>query len=580
MKLIKNLLLLVVGIIIGITSIKYIYPEFLTASSSMTSESESADEDKPLYWVAPMNPDFKSDKPGTSPMGMELIPVYANDSSGPDEGPGTIRISPDVVNNLGVRITEVVLKSLHRGVETVGYVQYDEDQLVHVHPRVEGWVEKLYVKATGDPVKRGQALYTLYSPTLVNAQEEYLIALQRKNERLITAAEARLKALEISSGFIRNLKKNRKVKQSVTFYAPQAGVIAMLNIREGFFVKPGTSMMSIGVLDEVWVQAEIFERQAEQVQVGLPVTMTLAYVPGREWLGKVDYIYPTLDAATRTLRVRLRFNNKDRVLMPNMFTQVVIHANSEKPVLLLPREAVIRTGDMNRVVLALGEGAFKSVAVKTGRSDDDNIEILEGVDEGDNIVVSAQFLIDSESSKTSDFKRMNHEMEADQTVAVWAKATIDSIMAQHRMVTVSHQPIEQWQWPAMTMDFTVDKSLDISQLQTDSVINIQIRKTDEGDYIITDIKSMNEEGITADALSPEVEGVINSIMAAHRMINISRGAIPKWNRPAATLDFIASEDVDLTKLVIGQKINFRFKIDKGTFVITSISAQINALEVK
>jgi len=174
---------------------------------------------------------------------------------------------------------------------------------------------------------------------------------------------------------------------------------------------------------------------------------------------------------------------------------------------------------------------------------------------------------------------MNHEMEADQTVAIWAKATIDSIMLKHRMVTVSHQPIAQWQWPAMTMDFTVDKSVDISQLQADSVMNIQIRKTDGGDYIITEIKPMNEEGVTDD-LSPEVEGVINSIMTAHRMINISRGAIPKWNRPAAMLDFIASEDVDLTQLVIGQKINFRFKIDKGIFVITNISAQIDESEVK
>ena len=482
MKLLKALILLVIGAVIGIALIKTIAPEFLTASSSMTSKSEQDDEEKPLYWVAPMNPDFKSDQAGKSPMGMDLIPIYADKAT---EGPGTIRISPNVVNNLGVRITQVMRKPLDSKIKTVGYVQYDEDKLIHIHPRVEGWVEKLYVKASGDPVKRGQALYTLYSPTLVNAQEEYLIALQRKNERLVIAAEARLKALEISSGFIRNLKKNRQVKQSVTFYAPQSGVITMLNIRQGFFVKPSTSMMSMGVLDEVWVQAEIFERQAEQVKVGLPVTMTMGYIPGREWLGQVDYIYPTLEASTRTLRVRLRFDNKDRVLMPNMFTQVVIHTDSVEPVLMLPREAVIRTGEMDRVVLALGEGKFKSVAVKIGRSDEKNIEILEGVREGEDIVASAQFLIDSESSKTSDFKRINHQDDLAQHVTV--NATINFLRPQHRMVNVTHQAISEWNRPEMTMNFLVNESVDLSSIHQDMVVALTISHTEQDGVEVTSI---------------------------------------------------------------------------------------------
>ncbi len=499
MKVLKGLLLLVLGAVIGIATIKYFMPDLISgkAATEMMADDMQTDEDAPLYWVAPMDPNFKTDKPGKSPMGMDLIAVYADNSNGPDAGPGTIRISPDIINNLGVRTTMVVRKSLHTGIKTVGYVQYDEDKLIHVHPRVEGWVERLYVKASGDPVKRGQPLYTLYSPNLVNAQEEYLIALQRKNDRLIKAAEARLKALAISSGFIRNLKKNRQVKQSVTFYAPRTGVIAMLNIREGFFVKPDVTLLSIGVLDEVWVQAEVFERQSGQVKVGLPVTMTLDYIPGREWQGKVDYIYPTLEASTRTLRVRLRFANKDRALMPNMFTQITIHADKAQPVLLLPREAVIRTGDMDRVVLALGEGAFKAVQVKTGRSDDNNIEILEGVTEGEQVVTSAQFLIDSESSKTSDFKRLNHGMD------------------------------------------------------------------------------MSMEGDKNDDMTAEVNGVINSIMIDHRMINISRDAIPKWNREAATVDFIVDKQVDLTVLEKGSKIHFVFKMDNGGFMITDIQPQDN-----
>ena len=159
------------------------------------------------------------------------------------------------------------------------------------------------------------------------------------------------------------------MKQTLTFYAPQSGVVDNLNIREGFFVKPGTTLMSVGTLDDVWVEAEVFERQAALVNVGLPVTMTLDYLPGKRWQGEVDYVYPALDPKTRTARVRLRFKNPDALLKPNMFAQVAIHANAENDALVIPKEAVIRTGDQDRVVLALGEGRFKSVEVELGRLD-------------------------------------------------------------------------------------------------------------------------------------------------------------------------------------------------------------------
>ena len=213
---------------------------------------------------------------------------------------------------------------IHSEIKTVGYVQYDEDKLVHIHPRVEGWVEKLYVKAAGDPIKRGQPLYKLYSPELVNAQEELVLALNRDNVRLIKASEDRLKALQIAGSVINQIKQTRKVQQAITFYAPQTGVVDNLNVREGFYVKPGMNLMSVGDLSTVWVEAEIFERQADLVEAGQAVTMTLDYMPGREWLGKVDYVYPTLNDETRTVRVRLRFDNEDYVLKPNMFAQVTI----------------------------------------------------------------------------------------------------------------------------------------------------------------------------------------------------------------------------------------------------------------
>jgi Cu(I)/Ag(I) efflux system membrane fusion protein len=349
-----------------------------------------------------MDPNYRRDQPGKSPMGMDLVPVY--EQEGPS--PGVVEISPEVVNNLGVRTTQVDYGALPGEIRTVGYVQYDEDRMVHIHPRVEGWIEKLYVKASGDPVVAGQPLYALYSPQLVNAQEELLLALKRDNPRLVQAAEDRLLALQLEPEFIASLRSERKVRQTVIFRAPQSGVVDNLAIREGFFVKPDTTLMSIGVLDEVWVEAAVFARQAPLIEVGLPVTMTLDYLPGYTWEGEVDYLYPSLDEQTRTLRLRLRFANTEGILKPNMFAQVVIQAPATADLLVIPREAVIRGPEQDRVVLALGDGRFKAVAVELGRVDGQLAEIRAGLGAGDTVVISAQFLLDSESSKTSDFRRM------------------------------------------------------------------------------------------------------------------------------------------------------------------------------
>ena len=401
----NNLLMaLVIGLLIGAGATVF----FTRGGGHDLEQSDSNSQQEPLYWVAPMDPDYRRDKPGKSPMGMDLIPVYDQGDGTAATGPGTITISPDVVNNLGVRTAAAQLRSMHTAITTVGYVQYDEDQLIHIHPRVEGWIEKLHVKAAGNPVKEGQPLYDLYSPQLVNAQEELVLALNRNNSRLIQAAEDRLKALQIDNAVINQLKQDRKVHQTMTFFAPQSGVVDNLDIREGYFVEPGTTLMSVGTLEEVWVEAEIFERQASMVEVGLPVTMNLDYLPGETWQGKVNYVYPTLDPKTRTARIRLRFQNRNNLLKPNMFAQVTIHADAKEDTLMIPREAVIRTGSQDRVVLALGEGRFKSIEVKLGRLDDQYAEIITGLESGEEVVTSAQFLLDSESSKTSDFRRLHH----------------------------------------------------------------------------------------------------------------------------------------------------------------------------
>lgn len=482
---------IIAGLVVGSVATYFFHSEisgYLGGSDQSAKEGSVSEskEKEPLYWVAPMDPNYRRDKPGKSPMGMDLIPVYEEDAGGDDAGPGTIKISPDVVNNLGVRTAIAERKSLNSTIQTVGYITYDEDHLVHIHPRVEGWIERLHIKASGDPVRKGEPLYDIYSPALVNAQEELLFAMDRKATRLISAAEDRLKSLRVPQFVINKIKKSRQVSQTVTFYAPQSGVVDNLTIRQGFFVKPGSTIMSVGTLEQVWVEAEIFERQASLVDVGLPVMMSLDYLPGREWRGVVDYVYPTLDPKTRTVRVRLRFDNQDKLLKPNMFAQVTIHAESSDSSLLVPKEAVIRSGHSNRVVLALGEGRFKSINVKVGRFDETYAEILSGLNEGEKVVSSAQFMLDSESSKTSDFKRMNHGEES-VPGSVWVLATINSLMVDHRMVNATHKEISQWDWPEMTMDFKVAESVEFDSLQKEMELHVEISKIQENQYEITNV---------------------------------------------------------------------------------------------
>jgi Cu(I)/Ag(I) efflux system membrane fusion protein len=356
-----------------------------------------------LYWVAPMDANYRRDEPGKSPMGMDLVPVYADEV---DNQPGVVKIDPTIVNNLGVRTAVAERSVLMRRIETVGYVTYDEDTVQHVHTRVDGWIEKLVTKATGDPVEKGQLLFELYSPTLVNAQEEFLTAARSGNAALVKASRDRLAALGVSASEVARLDKERTVKQRIRVYAENDGVIAHLGVREGIYVTPATEVMSIAKLDRIWVIAEVFEQQSAWVKPGQKATVELDYLPGTVFEGTVDYVYPELDPKTRTLRVRLRFENADVQLRPNMFARVEIAAEGFGRVVNVPREAVIRGGSMNRVVVALGDGRFEARPVRVGIESGDRVAIRSGLAEGESVVVSGQFLIDSESNIESALERM------------------------------------------------------------------------------------------------------------------------------------------------------------------------------
>jgi Cu(I)/Ag(I) efflux system membrane fusion protein len=361
-----------------------------------------------LYWQAPMEPGYRRDRPGKSPMGMDLVPVYAKDV---DAEEGVVSINPAVVGNLGVRTATAEYGALPRRIETVGYVGFDEDTLQHIHTRVDGWIEKLETKAAGDSVRKGQLLFELYSPTLVNAQQEYLAAARSGTVALADASRNRLLALGVTPGEIERLDRAQTVSQRVSIHADSDGFVAHLGVREGVYVMPATEIMSIAKLDRVWIQAEVFERQAAWVQTGQRAEVELDYLPGTRWRGTVDYVYPELDPKTRTLRVRLRFSNEDEVLRPGMFARVTLYGTETDPVVHAPREALIRGGSVDRVVLALGEGRFRAQPVQVGIESGDRVAIESGLSAGDRVVTSAQFLIDSESNIDTALMRMDNDAD-------------------------------------------------------------------------------------------------------------------------------------------------------------------------
>lgn len=378
-----------------------------TGSGVMAVDAGAKGEKNILYWVAPMDANFRRDEPGLSPMGMDLVPVYEAGSGTSDEqDPGVITINANVENNIGVRVAAVSYAPLPQQMDAVGYVDFDQDKLWHIHPRVEGWVESLAVSAQGDAVTEGMVLFSVYSPTLVSAQEEYLTALNRGSGQIIESSKNRLLALGISLSQIKRLEKNRKASQLIAIHARFDGYITALNVREGQFIRPSDKVMSVGSIDSVWVVIEAFERQQDWLKHGLATTMTLAHDPGRQWQGKIAHIHPFLNPESRTIRMRLHFDNPDEALKPNMFVKVNIHSDNSARVIAIPREALIRTGKQDRVVLSLGKGRYRSVAVIPGRESGGMIEIVRGLQRDEQVVISAHFLLDSESSVAADFSRL------------------------------------------------------------------------------------------------------------------------------------------------------------------------------
>ena len=391
---------------------------------------------KVLYWKSSMMPGFRSDKPGKDSMGMDLVPIYEGETAaGP---PGSITISPETVQQIGVKTTEVRRELLRRDLRTIGRIDYDEELVRDIAPKIGGWVEEQYVNFPGQLVHKGEALGAVYSPELVATEQEYLNALhyqgQLKNSpledagegalSLVKAVETRLRYWDITEAQIKALRERGKITRTMVLHAPFTGIVMTKNVFQGGYVNAGQSMYRVADISKVWVYADIYEYEAPWVRLGQAASMTLSYQPGRSFAGEVIYVYPYLKQKTRTLEVRMEFRDGPHFeLKPGMWANVNLRPDVTRKGLVVPVEAVIQTGKKNFVILALGNGHFLPRRIDLGAQAGDYFEVLSGLKAGDRIVDSAEFLINSESSLQSAFNKMTPNQEENSGSEAGASAT-------------------------------------------------------------------------------------------------------------------------------------------------------------
>ena len=380
----------------------------MSPSSAGSGESVPKKGKKVLYWKSSMVAGEIHQEPGKDSMGMDLVPVYEGD----DVGPGSIRIDPATRQNMGVRLGAVTEGTLVKSVRTVGFIDYDETTLAVVTTKVDGWVEKLYVDETGSQVHMGDNLFDLYSPELFSAQEEYLVALRNvqkynlpnvtrsklDSENLVRDAKTRLEYFDIPDNEIRELETSGKVKKTLTLHAPNTGIVIHKNIVEGQMVKAGSDLFRIADLSKIWVMGKVYEYDLPYVKEGQVALMTLSYLPGQTFKGRVTYVYPYLEKGTREVSVRMEFYNPGYYLKPGMYATMTLRAEIAKDVTLVPDVAVINTGARSVVFVGTSPGHFELREIKTGiRSEGNKLQVLSGLEPGEQVVLSGQFLLDSES---------------------------------------------------------------------------------------------------------------------------------------------------------------------------------------
>ena len=399
----------------------------LTVSKALAAKSElkagmidPKTGKKIKYWAAPMDPTYIRNEPGKSPMGMDLVPVYEEEGD-EKESASTIRIDPGTIQNMGVRMGRVERKQLVKYIRAFGNITYDERRIYAVNTKFNGWIEKLYVDFIGETVKKGQPLFDIYSPELVTAQEEYLLALEQNRnlkdssypsiregaQRLLNASRTRLRYWDLTDKQIKRIENTGIVQKTLTVFSPASGVIIKKHAFQGHHVKAGEHQYEIADLSNVWVDVEIYEYELPWIKKEMPAEMELSYIPGKIFTGKVLYVYPFLTAKTRTAKLRLEFPNPDYQLKPDMYANVNLKSAISEDSLVIPQEAVIDSGVRKVVFVVLGKGKFQPREVKLGMEGNDHeFQVLEGLQENEQIVISAQFMLDSESRLREAIQKM------------------------------------------------------------------------------------------------------------------------------------------------------------------------------
>ncbi len=512
----SNKRILIMGgiVLLLLTAVLWLDIKSTALASDEKSQKNRSSQDrqrKIKYWQAPMDPMYIRDKPGKSPMGMDLIPVYEDEGEETDKG--TIKIDPVVVQNLGVRTTEASKGALHATIRTIGHITYDETRVVHIHTKVSGWVEKLFVDTTGEEVRKGQDLLTLYSPELVSTQEEYLQALNYKKKTrgskfedvvkgantLIESTKRRLLLMDIDPEQIEELEKRGQVQKDMLLRSPSTGIVVNKHVLEGMKVTSGMKLYTIADLSHVWILASVYEYEIPFLRVGQEAEMSLPYDPGTTYKGHITFIYPYLSAKTRTVQVRMEFENPELKLKPNMYADIVIKTKVSDEAILIPSEAVIRTGTRNVVITSLGKGKFLPKEVIPGPEGEGFVQILSGLEEGEIIVTSGQFLIDSESNLREAINKM---LEAKKTAAQEKESTHDKHAGMQIKKKIQKIDVELSEEQKDLISLLIESNLRIHRALVSESVSVVPAEARTVTDIIGKLKASDKEGHLREITSP------------------------------------------------------------------------------
>ena len=479
-----------------------------TAAPASAEDTATKPGKKLLYYRNPMGLPDTSPTPKKDPMGMDYIAVYAGGADEEEVPANQVKISTDKVQKLGVRTEAAQLRTLDKLVRASGRIEPDERRVYAIAPKFEGYVERLHVNVTGQAVGRGQALFEVYSPELVSAQREYAIAMQGVNtlkdadsqaqagmKQLADASLQRLRNWDISEAQIKALADSGATTRTLTFRSPVSGIVMDKKALQGMRFMPGEALYQIADLSAVWVIADVFEQDIGLLKNGSKATVRINAYPDKTFSGRVTYVYPTLSAETRTVPVRVELANPGGLLKPGMFAQVELPVAAKGQVITVPVSAVIDSGTRQIVLIEKGAGRYESREVKLGARSDTHVEVLDGVDDGEPVVVAANFLIDAESNLKAALGGLGSTApaaapaaSATRTVGHQASGTVDGVDLKEGTVSLNHGPVASLKWPAMTMEFKAANATLLQSLKPGTKVTVEFIERQPGEWVITSVK--------------------------------------------------------------------------------------------